>query len=76
MTQPQQITLAVPDVETAAAWLSSIIGKPPGSDLLFTFDPGVELMLKACSPEPRNRHRSPTWERFTYVFVSMGSTKW
>lgn len=53
MTQPQQITLAVPDVETAAAWLSSIIGKPPGSDLLFTFDPGVELKLKACSPEPR-----------------------
>lgn len=51
MTQPQQITLAVPDVETAAAWLSSIIGKPTGSDLLFTFDPGVELKLKACSPD-------------------------
>lgn len=48
MSQPQQITLAVPDVDAAARWLASIVGGPTGNDPVFALDAGVEVRLTAC----------------------------
>lgn len=55
MSQPQQITLAVPDVDAASRWLASIVGGPTGTGPVFTFDPGVEVRLTAC----RSARRTP-----------------
>lgn len=55
MSQPQQITLAVPDVDAASRWLASIVGGPTGAGPVFTFDPGVEVRLTTC----REARRTP-----------------